>query len=85
MVVFVLLIIPCGFAKSLAEILVVRFFYILFGVAVVSKSPGTVRKVDSSIPVSASPAYVLPERKEVLASGQNLEIRSPMLNRAQLG
>ena len=94
MVVFVLPIMPCGFAKSLAVILVVRFFCALFGAALVFNSPGRVRMVDSGISVPASPhrhprigipISVLSERKEVLARGRNLEIRSTKLNRTQLG
>lgn len=48
LVIFVLLIIPCGLATSLTEIIVVRFFGALFGAAMVSNSPGTV--VDISHP-----------------------------------
>ncbi|KAK3376670.1 polyamine transporter 3 [Lasiosphaeria ovina] len=40
--IFTLLIIPCGLATSLSEIIVVRFFGALFGAAMVSNSPGTV-------------------------------------------
>ncbi|KAK0725354.1 major facilitator superfamily transporter [Lasiosphaeris hirsuta] len=48
MAIFTLLIIPCGLATSLTEIIVVRFFGALFGAAMVSNSPGTV--VDISHP-----------------------------------
>ncbi|KAL0939592.1 MFS transporter [Colletotrichum truncatum] len=37
-----LLIIPCGLAKSLTTLIVVRFFGALFGAALVANSPGTV-------------------------------------------
>ncbi|KAK0649471.1 major facilitator superfamily domain-containing protein [Cercophora newfieldiana] len=45
--IFVLLIIPCGLATSLAELIIVRFFGALFGSAMVSNSPGTVVDVSS--------------------------------------
>ncbi|KAK1994322.1 major facilitator superfamily transporter [Colletotrichum falcatum] len=37
-----LLIIPCGLAKSLTTLIVVRFFGALFGAALIANSPGTV-------------------------------------------
>ncbi|KAL2023755.1 hypothetical protein VTK56DRAFT_1469 [Thermocarpiscus australiensis] len=40
--VFVVLIVPCALARSLAELVVVRFFGAVFGAAMVSNSPGTV-------------------------------------------
>ncbi|KAK0625321.1 major facilitator superfamily domain-containing protein [Bombardia bombarda] len=40
--VFTLLIIPCGLATSVAELLVVRFFVALFGSATLANSPGSV-------------------------------------------
>lgn len=41
-IIFTVLIAPCGVATSLAQIIVVRFFGALFGAALVSNSPGTV-------------------------------------------
>ncbi|AEO68050.1 uncharacterized protein THITE_11301, partial [Thermothielavioides terrestris NRRL 8126] len=40
--VFVVLIVPCALAQSLAAMVVVRFFGALFGAAMISNSPGTV-------------------------------------------
>ena len=40
MLIFMLLIIPCGLATSLAEILVVRFFGALAGSAMIANAPG---------------------------------------------
>lgn len=45
MLVFVLLIIPCGLATSLTEILVVRFFAAFAGSAMVANAPGTVSDI----------------------------------------
>ncbi|AEO59927.1 hypothetical protein MYCTH_2308617 [Thermothelomyces thermophilus ATCC 42464] len=39
---FVVLIIPCGLATGLAELVVVRFIGAVFGAAMISNSPGTV-------------------------------------------
>ena len=43
MLLFVLLVIPCGLAKTLPEILIVRFFGAMAGSSMVSIAPGTVR------------------------------------------
>ncbi|EAQ83296.1 hypothetical protein CHGG_09700 [Chaetomium globosum CBS 148.51] len=40
--VFVVLIVPCGLANGLAELVVVRFIGAVFGAAMISNSPGTV-------------------------------------------
>ncbi|KAL2163433.1 hypothetical protein VTH06DRAFT_5490 [Thermothelomyces fergusii] len=40
--IFTLLIIPCGLATGLAELVVVRFIGAVFGAAMISNSPGTV-------------------------------------------
>ncbi|KAK4192237.1 major facilitator superfamily domain-containing protein [Podospora australis] len=40
--IFVLLIIPCGLADSLVELIVIRFLGALFGSAMISNAPGTV-------------------------------------------
>ena len=45
LVVFTVLIIPCGFATSLAEVVVIRFFGAVAGAAMVSNSPGTVSDI----------------------------------------
>ena len=42
MSIFTVLIIPCGLATSLAEVVVVRFFGALAGAAMVANSPGTI-------------------------------------------
>ncbi|KAK1757261.1 citrinin biosynthesis cluster MFS transporter mrr1 [Echria macrotheca] len=42
LVLFALLIIPCGLATSFPEIIIVRFFGALFGAAMVSNGPGSV-------------------------------------------
>ncbi|KAF3806023.1 Citrinin biosynthesis cluster MFS transporter mrr1 [Colletotrichum gloeosporioides] len=41
-IISALLIIPCGLAKSLTTLIVVRFFGALFGAALIANSPGTV-------------------------------------------
>ena len=45
LVIFTLLIIPCGLATSLPEVVVVRFFGAIAGSAMVSNSPGTVSDI----------------------------------------
>ena len=45
LVVFTVLIIPCGLATSLAEVVVIRFFGAVAGAAMVSNSPGTVSDI----------------------------------------
>lgn len=45
MLVFTLLIIPCGLATSLAEVVVVRFFGAVAGSAMIANSPGTVADI----------------------------------------
>ncbi|KAK4042986.1 major facilitator superfamily domain-containing protein [Parachaetomium inaequale] len=40
--VFVVLIVPCGLAKGLGELVVVRFIGAVFGAAMISNSPGTI-------------------------------------------
>ncbi|VBB81835.1 Putative transporter [Podospora comata] len=44
---FIVLIIPCGLADSLSEMVIVRFFGALFGSAMISNSPGTVVDISS--------------------------------------
>ncbi|KAK0673630.1 putative transporter [Cercophora samala] len=44
---FIVLIIPCGLADSLSEMIIVRFFGALFGSAMISNSPGTVVDISS--------------------------------------
>ena len=45
MLAFTVLIIPCGLATSLAEVIVVRFFGAIAGSAMVANSPGTVSDI----------------------------------------
>ena len=45
MLLFMLLIIPCGLATSLAEVLVVRFFGAVAGSAMIANAPGTVSDI----------------------------------------
>ena len=45
MFIFVILIIPCGLATSLAEVLVVRFFGAIAGSVMISNAPGTVSDI----------------------------------------
>lgn len=47
MLIFTLLIIPCGLATSMAEVIVVRFFGALAGSAMIANSPGTVADIVS--------------------------------------
>src|SRR5207248_2682320 len=42
MVVFVLLIIPCGLCTSISELIVVRFFGAIAGSAMIASAPGSV-------------------------------------------
>ena len=45
MFLFMILIIPCGLATSLAEVLVVRFFGAIAGSAMIANAPGTIRDI----------------------------------------
>ena len=45
MLAFMLLIIPCGLATSLEEVLVVRFFGALAGSAMIANAPGSVSDI----------------------------------------
>lgn len=45
MFLFVILIIPCGLATSLAEVLVVRFFGAVAGSAMIANAPGTISDI----------------------------------------
>ena len=45
MLFFMLLIIPCGLATSLAEVLVVRFFGAVAGSAMIANAPGSVSDI----------------------------------------
>ena len=45
MFLFMILIIPCGLATSLAEVLVVRFFGALAGSAMIANAPGTISDI----------------------------------------
>ena len=45
MAIFILLIIPCGLATSLSEVLIVRFFGALAGSAMISNSPGSLSDI----------------------------------------
>jgi len=47
MLIFTLLIIPCGLATSLAEVVVVRFFGAVAGSAMIANAPGTVADIVS--------------------------------------
>ena len=47
MAVFILLIIPCGLATSLSEVVVVRFFGAVAGSSMIANSPGTVSDIVS--------------------------------------
>ena len=45
MFLFMILIIPCGLATSLTEVLVVRFFGAIAGSAMISNAPGTISDI----------------------------------------
>ena len=45
MLLFTVLIIPCGLATSLPEVVIVRFFGALAGSAMIANSPGTVSDI----------------------------------------
>lgn len=45
MFLFTVLIIPCGLATSLAEVVVVRFFGAIAGSAMIANSPGTLSDI----------------------------------------
>ena len=45
LLLFIILIIPCGLATSLPEVVVVRFFGALAGSAMIATSPGTVSDI----------------------------------------
>lgn len=45
MLLFIILIIPCGLATSLPEVIIVRFFGAVAGSAMIANSPGTVSDI----------------------------------------
>ena len=48
MLIFIILIIPCGLATSLAEIIVVRFLGAVAGSAMIANSPGSVGDITTN-------------------------------------
>ena len=47
MLVFTILIIPCGLGDSLSEVIVVRFFGAIAGAAMIANSPGTIGDIST--------------------------------------
>ena len=47
MLVFTILIIPCGLGDSLSEVIIVRFFGAIAGAAMIANSPGTIGDIST--------------------------------------